>query len=116
MDSLLFYEPYTERYFNSSLAAFNYALLMINKKLALEGNAQLGDFFELLGIPISERDDEMLVGWYDRSCPWIEIEHKRATTDDGLEVYILEYITPVHIDSNVPRFSEEQCNPNPLEN
>ena len=97
-DSCLFYDTMTEQYFQSSIAAFTYAMLQVNRQLVLDGWVCFDDLCELLGIP--HVDGAELIGWESpHSCEWIDAHIERTTTDDGLEVSIIAYDTkPVNYD------------------
>ena len=87
-DSCLFYDTMTEQYFQSSIAAFTYAMLQLNRQLVLDGWVCVDDLCELLAIP-------HVYG----GCEWIAAHIERTTTDDGLDVSVIVYVTkPVNYD------------------
>lgn len=96
-DSCLFYDTLTEQYFQSSIAAFTYAMLQANRQLVLEGWVSVNDVCELLGIPHIDGDD--LMGWDSpHYCEWIDAHTEKTNTDDGLEVFTVVYDTkPLNI-------------------
>ena len=96
-DSCLFYDTLTEQYFQSSIAAFTYAMLQINRQLVLDGWVCVNDVCELLGIPHVDGDE--LIGWDSpHHCEWIDAHTEKTNTDDGLEVFVVVYDTkPLNI-------------------
>ena len=75
----LFYEPYTKRYFNATMAQVYEAAYMLNKKLALDGGVSLESWCELLGLDyqpdpesrgwcIDQMVDEWEYFWLDVEC------------------------------------------------
>lgn len=61
-DQVLFYEPYTERYFWSTVRRITEAKLYLNKELTIRGNCSIGQFLEYLGLPVTD-DSLYLTGW-----------------------------------------------------
>lgn len=97
-DSCLFYDTLSEQYFQSSIAAFTYAMLQLNRQLVLEGWVSFDDLCELLAIP--HIDGAELIGWESpHSCEWIDTRIEKTNTDDGLEIFMVVYDTkPVNYD------------------
>ena len=92
-DKQLFYDNYSERYFESTMADVLRAEYEINKKISLWGGANLNEFYEHLDIP--QTDYGSYLGWSSGSlmetkwAQWLDFEHEKVTMDDGLEVYII---------------------------
>ena len=61
-DQVLFYEPYTERYFWSTVRRVTEAKLYLNKTLTVNGTCSVGEFLEYLGLPVTD-DSLYLTGW-----------------------------------------------------
>ena len=81
-DSCLFYDSMTEQYFQSSIAAFMYAMLQLNRQLVLDGWVCFDDLCELLSIP--HVDGAELIGWESpHSHEWRDAHIERITTDHG---------------------------------
>ena len=97
-DSCLFYDTMTEQYFQSSIAAFTYAMLQVNRQLVLDGWVCVDDLCELLAIPHVYGAE--FIGWDSpHGCEWIDAHIERTTTDDGLEVSVIVYDTkPMNYD------------------
>ena len=55
------------------------------------GDAVVNNFYGLLGIePVEDGD---ITGWFlsDELC-WIDFDHHKTVLDDGLEVYIIDFV------------------------
>lgn len=92
-ETVLFYEEHYGEIFERTMAEVMDAEYQLNRKFAVEGEATLNDFFELLGLPKNDAGDSF--GWnIDYICDfysysWIDFEHELVTLDDGLECYII---------------------------
>ena len=92
-NKLLFYDSYSERYFNATMEDVINAEYQINRKLSLWGWANLNEFYELMGIP--KVDYGEFLGWSSGGlieatwADWLEFTHQHVTMDDGLECYII---------------------------
>lgn len=85
----LFYDEYSNRYFESTIERVMNAEYHLNRNYVLGGMITLNDFYEFLGL--EKTDYGEVVGWC--SCGeiyWIDFNHRKAVLDDGLECYILE--------------------------
>lgn len=89
----LFYDMFSERYFESTMADVIKAEYEINKKISNFGGAYVNEFYELLDIP--QLDYGTSMGWSTGSLmsikwnQWLDFEHKKVTMDDGLECCII---------------------------
>lgn len=89
----LFYDMFSERYFESTMADVIKAEYEINKKISNFGGAYVNEFYELLDIP--QLDYGASMGWSTGSLmsikwnQWLDFEHKKVTMDDGLECCII---------------------------
>ena len=92
---LLFYDEFSERYFNATMETVLRAEYEINKKINLWGGANVNEFYELLDIP--EVDYGKYLGWssdglmLDSWGKWLDFEHDKTTLDDGLECIIISF-------------------------
>lgn len=85
-DSVLFFDEYSNRYFWSTLQNVKDAEYLLNRKFALQMDAELNDFYELLGLEPTAFGAE--VGWsleaggqwYGYS--WIDFYHEYHESDD----------------------------------
>lgn len=90
-DQVLFYEPYTERYFWSTVRRVTEAKLYLNKALTVRGNCSIGQFLEYLGLPVND-DSLYLTGWnaywfaeMTGSEAWLNIREIYTEVDDKVD-------------------------------
>ena len=101
-DKKLFYDMFSERYFESTKEDVLAAQYEINKKISLWGGASVNDFYELLDIPTIESGDAL--GWSSGSLmdtawtSWLDFDHTEMTMDDGLECTIIQMFVEPMID------------------
>lgn len=79
----LFYDRFSERYFESTIGKVLEAEYHLNRNLTLRGNVSLNEFYSFLGIdPIEGGDD---IGWFidDDEIYWIDFNHPYIQVDDG---------------------------------
>jgi hypothetical protein len=94
-DKRLFYDEFSGRYFESTLADVLRAEYAINKQIAEWGSAYLNDYYEMLDIPTTDYGDH--VGW--SSCglyemywhQWLDFGHDKLVLADGLECTIITF-------------------------
>ncbi len=108
-NKVLFYEPYTETYFWSTIERVQQAEYHANRTLQLEGGLSLGRFFEFLGVTV---EDDVLysTGWSmdnllcDVGCLWLDFYNTLHDSDGKVDAnnqdipsfYVIEYmIDPV---------------------
>ena len=90
----LFYDSFSERYFQSTISRVLQAEYHVNRNFALMGGfVALNQFYEFLGIEPKKELSEF--GWWvDDELYWIDFSHIRAMVDDGLsgevECWIIE--------------------------
>lgn len=91
-EEILFYDAFSERYFTSTISKVLQAEYHLNRNYVLGGEVDVNDLYDFLGI--SRIDAGGIIGWscYDGEINWIDFDHRKTTTDDGLEVYIIEMI------------------------
>lgn len=88
-ETLIFYEENYGEFFERTYDEVRDAEYQLNRLFALNGEATLNDFYDLLSLKRIPSGDS--VGWsqdsgfifYDH--PWIEFEHEIITMDDGME-------------------------------
>lgn len=91
----LFYDEYSERYFESTMEKVITAEYAINRKISTWGGVDLNEFYEALDIPPVDYGNH--VGWssgmlFDTAwSSWLDFDHEKVELDDGLEVYILRF-------------------------
>lgn len=89
----LFYDEFSERYFESTTENVLKAEYELNRLLSQDSGIYLNEFYELLGIDRVDYGDYLgwsafeLVEtyWY---C-WVEFDHRKVVMDDGLECTII---------------------------
>lgn len=92
-DKQLFYDEFSERYFESTMEKVLEAEYELNHIIARDCGAFLNEFYELLGIDAVDYGD--YVGWSSFALVemywycWIEFEHTKVVMDDGLECTII---------------------------
>ena len=89
----LFYDEFSERYFESTMEKVLEAEYELNHIITRDCGAFLNEFYELLGIDTVDYGDYM--GWSSFALVemhwycWIEFEHTKVVMDDGLECIII---------------------------
>jgi hypothetical protein len=92
-DDPLFYDEFSQRYFNAPTEKVIKAEYEINKKINLWGGAEVNEFYEWLDIP--QLDEVKHMGWStgglmaDTWTEWLDFKHKKIVMDDGLECTII---------------------------
>lgn len=91
-ERFLFYDFYSQRYFNAPMGQVINAEYHINRNLQLRGEVSVNDFYEFLGLEPIEGGyttgwalDEMLEG----GLIWLDFENHLTKLDDGMECYII---------------------------
>lgn len=89
-DPVLFYDEYSNRYFEATIEQVINAEYHLNRNYILRGYCYLNELYEFLGLETT--DYGSVLGWTptDEGEYWIEFNHRKVKLDDGLEVYILE--------------------------
>lgn len=87
---LLFYDEYSKRYFEKTLAQVLMAEYHLNRNYVLRGYAAINELYDFLGL--EQTDFGNVLGWaaVDEGMFWIEFNHRKVILEDGLECYILE--------------------------
>ena len=89
----LFYDAYSERYFEATIEEVQRAEYRVNRTFALRDEVSVNEFYEMLKIPPIPLGDE--IGWSVESCfafygfSWIDFDHEKVELEDGLECYII---------------------------
>lgn len=102
--SRLFYDELSDRYFEMPLIEVLDAELQLNREFALGGCVELNRFYELLSKDTTE--EGRLKGWSWRSSgefyghDWIDIEYQLIELEDGLQCYVIHFITQPTTDFN----------------
>ena len=92
-DKRLYYEEWSNRYYEISEEQAQNAEYLLNRSLALQGYASLNELYFFLGLPPTEKG--AVLGWSEsflhemHGCSWIDFEYMLTMMDDGLECYII---------------------------
>ncbi len=85
----LFYDVYSERFFETTLFKVQLAEYNVNRDLVMRDYVYLNEWYEYLDIPCV--DEGWDVGWSTGFCfdaywqPWIDFAHSDGVTKDGRE-------------------------------
>ena len=97
-EDLLFYEPYTHRYFRMTMEEFQNANEQANWILRQCGDIRLGCVHSILGLDLSDSPIEWLLGWMGRKthrCKHptkiIDFNYTKVTLEDGMECRIIQF-------------------------
>lgn len=94
-DKILFYDEFSNRYFESTMENVMKAEYEINRIINLGHGAYLNQFYELLGIEQPEygdylgwsKDEMMETSWNT----WLDFHHDKVEMEDGLECVIIVF-------------------------
>lgn len=86
----LFYDEYSERFFESTIEQVITAEYHLNRNYILRGSSVLNELYDFLGL--EPTDYGSTIGWapLDDGMYWIDFNHRKAAMEDGTEFYILE--------------------------
>lgn len=89
----LFYDTFSERYFESTIGRVLQAENHLNRNFHLGGAVSLDDFYDLLGIDHVQGGDSL---WWaiGNGLDWVDFDHHVTTLDDGLECCIIDMVFP----------------------
>jgi hypothetical protein len=102
----LFYDYFSERYFESTMEEVMQAEYDLNRKLHTRDYAYLNDYYDLIGL--EQIPSGWNLGWsmgasFDHYWKtWIDFRHEKVEMEDGMECYIITMTEPI------PDF-EEYC-------
>lgn len=90
-DNRLFYDVFSNRYFENSAIRVIEAEYHLNRNWWLGAGICLNDFYNLLGLDAIDEGDEL--SWFpEDGIGWIDFNHHKVVLDDGLEVYVIEFV------------------------
>lgn len=101
-DKRLYYDYYSERYFEATPYAVQKAEYELNKALMMDDGVYLNEWYRQLGLdPVKHGDD---FGWsvfgnmdaYWQT--WIDFHHQKVVMDDGLECIIITFAQDPYAD------------------
>lgn len=88
-DPVLFYDEWSNRYFESTIEQVIAAQYHINRNLILRGYVTLNELYEFLGLEPTDYGNT--VGWdLEDDFYWLDFNNHKITLEDGLECYIIE--------------------------
>lgn len=96
-DKELFYDEFSERYFESTMEKVLEAEYKLNRLIAVDCGAFLNEFYEFLDLETTQYGDYL--GWSSFELTetywycWVEFEHTKVVMDDGLECTIITMAT-----------------------
>lgn len=91
-DIRLFYDSFSKRYFESTIAQVLEAEYHLNRNWCLGMQVFVNDFYEFLGLDDIVGGDELgWFNWYDEIA-WIDFDHHKTILEDGLEVYVIDFV------------------------
>lgn len=90
---VLWYDPYSERYFKRFEREIIDAEYQLNRDYALNGYVSLNDWYEMLSIPYT--NDGYCMGWtIEDGVYWIDFEHHKQEMPDGNTCYSIASLIP----------------------
>lgn len=95
---ILFFDEYSGRYFETSLFNLQNAIYKLNRTFALEGYANLNEFYRYIDLPETEYGN--VLGWSGLKCwetvnsAWIEIKWEDMELPDGLVAQAIRFTIP----------------------
>lgn len=93
-----FYDPISERYFESSMVNVQRAIYTVNRLIQIRDWASMNDFYETLGIACTEEGDEIgwnldvIMEWLGYS--WLDFSVEPTNMGDGQVCYVVEAAYP----------------------
>lgn len=98
----LFYDYFSERYFESTMEDVLRAESNLNKQIAVATGAYLNEFYEFLNIDTIPAGSEL--GWSNGILEsmywtnWVDFDHKKVEMEDGMECTIITMMQEPVID------------------
>lgn len=93
-DKITCYDPYADRYFETTLSNFNRAVGIVNRNLQVYGYASLNDFYQGLGISMTEEGStigwniDVILEWMGYA--WIDFSMEPSNMGNGEKCYVIE--------------------------
>lgn len=97
-DKKLFYDSFSKRYFESTLAQVLEAEHHLNRNWTLGADVNVNDFYDFLGIGGIPGGND-LYWFYADGINWIDFNHHKTTLDDGLEVFVIDIYDPLRLEN-----------------
>lgn len=95
----LFYDRYSDRYYESTMADVYWAECHFNRNFVIGGCICINEYYKLLGIDTIPEGDELGYNGYefevDWGCRYIDFGYHTVELEDGLECIIVDlYVAP----------------------
>lgn len=93
-EKIVVYDPYSERYLETTIAKIRRAMYILNRNLSINGCASLNDLYTGLGVSLTEDGDS--IGWsIDTLCEWmgecwLDYELDVCNMGNGEKAYIID--------------------------
>ena len=88
-DPVLFYDEYSDRYFESTIEQVITAQYHFNRNFTLRGYCTLNELYEFLGLETT--DYGATVGWsVEDELYWVDFNNRKSYLADGTKYYIIE--------------------------
>lgn len=85
----IFYDKYSDRFFEATMSQVLNSEYHLNRTFTMRGYMTLSELYDFLGLESTKAHD--VLGWeVNDDTYWIEFNHRKVTSDDGLEFYIIE--------------------------
>lgn len=91
-EKLMFYDQYSDLYFEKSFSDVLLAEYHLNRNYILRGDASLNEWYEMLGLPEFDGGDELIWAPLDTGMEWIDFNHVKRFTPEGKEYYAIEML------------------------
>lgn len=94
-EKMLFYEPLSQRYFESTVEEVQCAEYHLNRNFILQDCVSLNLFYKFLGL--KETTEGEILGWstyagYEKyGYSWVDFTHERIELEDGMECIVIDY-------------------------
>ena len=94
-DKQLFYDEFSQRYFESTTEQVLKAEYEINRLISTESAVFLNEFYDLVGLEQTDYGD--FLGWSSYELmettwySWVDFDHTKTVMDDGLECTIISF-------------------------
>ena len=86
----IFYDSFSDRYFESTFSRVLAAELALNRNMALGMSPALNDFYDLLGLDKTEDGEEIGWSFYNMDYMWVDFNHIKMILDDDTPCWIIE--------------------------
>lgn len=89
-ESRLFYDSFSDRYFESTFSRVLAAEFALNRNTALGMSPSLNDFYDLLGLDKTDNGENIGWSFYTGDYMWIDFNHIKMVLEDDIPCWIIE--------------------------